>query len=157
MRGMEKMDFVVSVFHPCLFFKGNQTTNDLLIVSVATDDLLRLNLKTEQARAAMQKFKAEIPWPMTHKDNIDEVLGDLSLMLTAGRLGDVNKAIIKSAMQNEFLLDRAKAVRIAQQLITASPEFHSTNVPRKEGGAREIKGYTHLSKHKYKAVVYLML
>jgi hypothetical protein len=54
-------DFEMSVFHhPCLFSKGTPETKDLLIVSAATDDLLRLMLPTAEARASMADFVKRI-------------------------------------------------------------------------------------------------
>ena len=68
-----------SIHHPCLFYKGSVKTEDLIMVSVATDDMLRLNLKTDKARKAMADFKKALndKWPLTHEDGADfkEILG----------------------------------------------------------------------------------
>lgn len=83
----------------------------------------------------------------------DEVLDDLSLLLTSGRLGPMNRGIIMAAFENEYVNgDKAKAVRIAQQLITATPEFHTTSLARKGGTAREISSYADPPTNPYKAV-----
>ena len=77
-RAMEEdWGFTTSVHHPCLFIKGTTATNDLIMVATATDDFLRMNLPTEEARAAMVEFKRQLSdrWPMVHTDEIDEVLG----------------------------------------------------------------------------------
>ena len=68
-----------SVHHPCLFYKGSVKTEDLIMVSVATDDMLRLNLKTDKSKQAMAEFKTALAdkWPVTHEDGDDfkEILG----------------------------------------------------------------------------------
>ena len=87
----------------------------------------------------------------------DALIDELSLMLTAGRLGDTNRAIVKGAVEPYFNGDRPKAIRIAQQLITSSPEFHTTGLARKGDNMRELTGYTHPPKHDYKAIVHLFM
>ena len=84
------MGFSKSVHHPCLFFKGSVATEDLITVSVATDDMLRLNLKTNKARQSMADFKAALDkkWPVTHQDGDDftEILG---VVLERGQGGEI--------------------------------------------------------------------
>lgn len=90
--------------------------------------------------------------------SVDSLIDELSLMLTAGRLGDANRAIVRDAIANMYNQgDRSKAIRIAQQLITSSPEFHTTGLARKGDKERVLTGYTQPPKHEYKAVVYLYL
>ena len=91
--------------------------------------------------------------------SLDSALDDLSLMLTAGRLGTKNRGIIRSTIESEFINgDRAKAIRIGQQLIAATPEFHSWGgLHHNTGVARDITGYTTLPKHTYKSVVFFMM
>ena len=73
------MGLCKSVHHPCLFYKGSVKTEDLIMVSVATDDMLRLNLKTDKSRQAMADFKTALDkkWPVTHEDGnaFKEILG----------------------------------------------------------------------------------
>ena len=65
-------------------------------------------------------------WPAS-TSSVDDILDDLSLLLTSDRLGDKNRALVKSVVEQEYNTgDVAKAVRMAQQLIFATPEFHST-------------------------------
>jgi hypothetical protein len=75
----EGMGLTKSVHHPCLFYKGSVATEDLIMVSVATDDMLRLNLKTVKSRKAMADFKRALDnkWPLKHEDDVDfkEILG----------------------------------------------------------------------------------
>eukprot|EP00957_Ditylum_brightwellii_P105884 8075103-Ditylum_brightwellii.AAC.1 len=89
---------------------------------------------------------------------VDSLIDELSLMLTAGRLGENNRAIVKGTIENMYNGgDKAKAIRIAQQLITSSPEFHGTGLARKGGTERVLTGYTEPPQHEYKAIVYLMM
>ena len=88
--------------------------------------------------------------------SVDDIINDLDLLLTAGRLqGSDNRAIIRSIVE-PMMGDVDKATRAAQQLIVSSPEYHSSNLPRKVDTPREITGYTN-KKGPYKAVVVLML
>ena len=66
-----------------------------------------------------------------------------------------NKQIIKEVYDSE--LDKNQALRLAQQLIIAAPEFHSTGVSFKSGLEREQKASTGKSCNKYKAVVHILL
>jgi uncharacterized protein (DUF1501 family) len=87
---------------------------------------------------------------------VDDVIDELALLLTASRLSDDNKAIIKAAILDEFPTDPAKAIRVAQQLVASTAEFHSTNLVRRSGLARDIPEEKPTSEEPYKAVVYLM-
>jgi cullin-associated NEDD8-dissociated protein 1 len=91
--------------------------------------------------------------------SMDEVLDDLSLLLTAKRLGATNTEIIRSAMKDAYDTgDEAKGIRIAQQLIASTPEFHSWGtVHHNSGTPRKIEGYTEKSEKKYKNVVFFFM
>ena len=100
-----------------------------------------------------------LSWSADPSASIDEVIDSLSILLTAGRLGSTNKAIIRSTIENEFTNgDRAKAVRVGQQLILASPENQVWGaVSRNTGVPRQITGYTLPPASTYKNVVYFYL
>ena len=91
--------------------------------------------------------------------SVDAAIDDLALMLTAGRLGDTNRGIIRTAIDAEYSNgDKAKAVRIAQQLLLSTPEFHSWGgLHENSGVARQGKGYAQPPKHKYKSVVFFFM
>ena len=90
--------------------------------------------------------------------SVDDILDDLAVLLTAGRLTDKNRAIIKPYVQQFFDEgDVAKATRVAQQLIFASPEYHATGVTRNLSEKREVSGYVEDPVGSYKAVVVLMM
>ena len=100
-----------------------------------------------------------LTYSVEHHMSLDATLDDISLMLTAGRLGTTNRGIIRSTIANEFINgDREKAIRIAQQLVLVTPEFHSTGgLNHNTGAARNISGYTKPPKHSYKSVVYFLM
>lgn len=90
--------------------------------------------------------------------SVDLILDEMSTLLTSGRLSSHNRQLIKPVVEQAFNSgDISKAVRIAQQLMFAAPEFHATNIPRKQNTAREISSYDFLPSQPYKAVVVLMM
>lgn len=96
-------------------------------------------------------------WPPSTA-SVDDILDDLSMLLTSGRLSPKNRAVIKSVVEPEFNTGNvAKSIRMAQQLLFATPEFHSTTVTRNTNEVRELSGYTAPPAAPYKAVVLLML
>ena len=89
---------------------------------------------------------------------VDDILDELSLLLTSGRLGASSRAIIRPFVQAEFEAgDIAKSIRVAQELIIGSPEFHATNIARKQDTARELTGYETAPTGPYKALVVVMM
>ena len=96
-------------------------------------------------------------WP-TSTSSVDDILDELALLMTAGRLSPKNRALIKSMVSVPFSSgDVAKAVRAAQQLIWSTPEVHATNIPRITDSPRQITGYETPPQDTYKAVVVLMM
>ncbi|KAL7541680.1 LOW QUALITY PROTEIN: hypothetical protein ACHAXR_011131 [Thalassiosira sp. AJA248-18] len=96
-------------------------------------------------------------WPSSTA-TVDDILDELAILLTSGRLSDNNRAIIKPYVQAEFDGgDVAKAVRAAQELVFSTPEFHATGTTRNRSDKRVVTGYTDPPGAPYKAVVVLML
>ncbi len=96
-------------------------------------------------------------WPPSTA-SVDDILDDLSVLLTSGRLTPKNRAVIKSVVEPEFNTGNvAKSIRMAQQLLFATPEFHSTSVTKNSNQVRELTGYIHPPAAPYKAVVLLMM
>ena len=91
-----------------------------------------------------------------NNSDAETVVNELSTLLTNGRLSTANKEIIKGAYTSK-LPDQAAALRIAQQLIVTSPEFHTTNTIRKSGDTRTLAQNPQPSGVPYKAVVMVML
>jgi len=92
--------------------------------------------------------------------SVDEALDGLALLLTAGRLGQTNRNIIKAAIKDEFDIgDRNKATRIAQQLLLSTPEFHSWGgIHHNSDIQRQHKGYTESPpSDSYKTVVFFFM
>jgi hypothetical protein len=88
----------------------------------------------------------------------DELVSNLSLWMTAGRLSETSHQFVKEAIESMYNgEDKAKAVRVAQQLVASTAEFSSTNIVRKTNDSRSIRGYTQEPRHEYKAVVYMYL
>lgn len=97
-------------------------------------------------------------WPSS-TSSVDDILDELALLMTAGRLSTKSRSLIKPIVSVPFNSgDIAKAVRAAQQLIWSSPEVHATNIPRIADSPRKPAGYeTPVDPDSYKAVVVLML
>ena len=100
-----------------------------------------------------------LSWSPDPSASIDEVIEELSILLTAGRLGSTNKGIIRSAIASDFTNgNRAKAIRIAQQLVLVTPEYQVWGaLSRNTGLPRQLTGYTQPPTNNYKNVVYFFL
>lgn len=86
----------------------------------------------------------------------NDVVTELSTLLTGGRLGAQNKQIVIEAYRSK-LPDKEAGMRIAQQLIISSPEFQSSNTVLKNGQPRLPVADPQPKGVPYKAVVYIML
>lgn len=90
--------------------------------------------------------------------SVDEALDDLALLLTGGKLSMTNRGIIRSVMNQYYTSDKNKATRIAQQLLLATPEFHTWgSIHSNSGVQRQIEGYTQPPSHSYKSVVFFFM
>mmetsp|Transcript_1433 Transcript_1433/g.2264 ORF Transcript_1433/g.2264 Transcript_1433/m.2264 type:complete len:3782 (+) Transcript_1433:192-11537(+) len=87
-----------------------------------------------------------------------QVVNELTTLLTSGRLSEENRLIVTSAYEKTASESNPEAaLRIAQQLIVTSPEFHSTNPVKKNGLPREaVEQPQKLGINDYKAIVYVM-
>ncbi len=89
-----------------------------------------------------------------------DVVNELALLLTGGRLSDNSRASIEGAYSSTLASsnnDVEKALRMAQKLIVASPEFHSTGVFKPLSQARPTPELPSPSNNGYKAVVFVNL
>merc|ERR1719203_1460610 len=77
------------------------------------------------------------------------------MLLTAGRLSTESRNLIANEMAGTA--DDAAALRLAQQLIVVSPEFHSTNAVKFTGEDRLPPPPAKPPSNPFKAVVYLFL
>jgi len=95
-------------------------------------------------------------------ESADDVVDDLAMLLTSGRLSLDNRRIIKETFQESISNSMAdnpieEALVSAQQLITLSPEFHSNSVVRKGTKNRETTDDKEAAGVPYKAVIQVML
>lgn len=69
----------------------------------------------------------------------DAIINELSTILTSGRLSAANKQVIKDAYvaKIDATSDAGAALRIAQQLLLTTPEFHTTNIVELKGVVRD--------------------
>lgn len=102
---------------------------------------------------------ATISYSRSSPISADEIIDDLDVLFTSGRLtNSINRMHIKLLVESILATgDVSKAVRAAQELILSTPEYHITNIPRKLNEARVITGYESKPKAPYKAVVVLYL
>ena len=96
---------------------------------------------------------------ITLDDHASALVGELSTLLTSGRLNKESRQVVKSAYI-EKLLDPSggadAALRLALQLITTTPEFHTFNTVRLSGNVRSLPEPPQPSGAPYKAIVYIM-
>jgi hypothetical protein len=92
-------------------------------------------------------------------DHTAAVVKELSTLLTSGRLSSTSRQVIEAAYK-EKLSDSsggaASALRLAQQLIATTPEFHTTNTVKLSGQVRSLPEQPQPSGTAYKAIVYVM-
>jgi hypothetical protein len=74
-KELENLGMQRSLYHPCLFTmrKGE----GLLILGIATDDLLKANTTNAEGRELAKYITENLDkkWKMTHKDQVDEFIG----------------------------------------------------------------------------------
>eukprot|EP00546_Thalassionema_frauenfeldii_P010113 CAMPEP_0178928808 /NCGR_PEP_ID=MMETSP0786-20121207/20156_1 /TAXON_ID=186022 /ORGANISM="Thalassionema frauenfeldii, Strain CCMP 1798" /LENGTH=1403 /DNA_ID=CAMNT_0020604807 /DNA_START=186 /DNA_END=4393 /DNA_ORIENTATION=+ len=90
--------------------------------------------------------------------NSTEVVNGLADLLTSGRLSQSSRSMIEQAYahvnNNE---DEQAALRVAQQLIVSSPEFHTNNIVQSSGIERTPAPPRESNGEPYKALVYIYL
>src|SRR6056300_204289 len=82
--------------------------------------------------------------------NVTEMVSEVSLLLTAGRLSKENGDIIETACSSEP--DDGAIYRCIQQLIMSSAEFHTTNTMEKSGEDRTVNNVSEGTNSTYKAI-----
>jgi len=95
----------------------------------------------------------------TADDYAQRTVNELATLLTSGRLSAANRGVIKDS----FLMKMSDpnggtdaAMRLAQQLIMTTPEFHTTNTVEFSGANRASPQTPEPSGANYKAIVYVM-
>ncbi len=90
--------------------------------------------------------------------NATEIIDELALLLTAGRLNELSRDVITSAyIKKAEDEDEAQALRLAQKLIISSPEFQSTGSFYGNSQMRPEPIVPDPTDHSYKAIVFLNL
>ena len=90
--------------------------------------------------------------------NGSQVIEEMALLLSGGRLNSHTKTIITNAYNEEQSNNGAdNALKVAQKLLISTPEFHSTNVFESINVARTEPPLPQPSETSYKAIVYLNL
>lgn len=90
--------------------------------------------------------------------NGDDVINEMSLLLTGGRLNPSTKSRFVQYYNDEFQSNGAPAaLKFVQKLILATPEFHSTNVFDSIELPRPQAPLPVPSSNDYKAIVYVNL
>lgn len=95
------------------------------------------------------------------EEHADNVVSELSTLLTSGRLSGDNKRLIMDAyiskLNNTEATDPSgSALRLAEQLVLTTPEFHTTNTVAMTGELRDNPGPPVPFGTSYKAIVYVM-
>ncbi len=85
----------------------------------------------------------------------NEVVDILSTLLTAGRLGSEAKSIVARAFDNAGSAE--DGLRVAQQLILTTAEYHSTDIIKNTDQLRDKVAYPQPTGKPYRAVIYLYL
>lgn len=88
-----------------------------------------------------------------------DIVDDLATLLTSGRLDRAKREIIKDIYEDTIARGKSskEALINVQQLIVASPEFHSTNVVQAIDQKRALPAMPEASNIPYKAVIFVML
>lgn len=94
----------------------------------------------------------------TDQSTASAVVDELALLLTGGRLSANSRVALEAAYSSTLSSVGAnKALRMAQKLIIATPEFHSTGTFKPIEASRPEPSLPPASDKGYKAVVYVNL
>ena len=88
-----------------------------------------------------------------------EIVDELAMLLTAGRLSDSSRALIEESYNTAITAGKGslEAMLNVQQLIATTPEFHANGLTSKTGAPRSEPAQKIPTNKPYKAVVYVML
>lgn len=90
--------------------------------------------------------------------NSTQIIDDLATLLTSGRLSQTNRALIEAQYSGVFQSEGAEAaLRVAQQLLVTTPEFHTTSLNRPSNGTRDPSEASGTTEESYKAIVYVYM
>ncbi|KAL7568310.1 hypothetical protein ACA910_018446 [Epithemia clementina (nom. ined.)] len=100
-----------------------------------------------------------LSWIPNSSLSASQVVDQLSVIMTSGRLSSASRALIEQTYKDEMIAtsNHALATIRAQQLILTTPEFHTTGRTAPNGQIRSDAPIPPTPIHEYKAVVFLML
>ena len=104
--------------------------------------------------------RANLNYEAPSDASAEEVVNELSLLLTAGRINTTSRKVIQDAYATELSEtgDTKSALRVAQRLVVLTPEFHSTGKIRMHEALRPTyKKPDPNDGQNYKSVVFLYL
>ncbi len=104
--------------------------------------------------------EGNLTYTPVNSGNSREVIDEMGLLLTSGRINNSNRNIIRNAYAKAYQStnDHSAAFRMATQLMILSAEFHSTGLSRNSVIKRPSPfGTVTKSCKDYKAVVHLLL
>jgi len=100
--------------------------------------------------------RARLTYSPTEPNNAKKVVDELATVLTAGRLNSESRLVIQNEYENA--LNNDSGLRLAQQLIASTPEFHSTsNIEFSNEERKNAQERVMLKKPSFKSLVYLYL
>jgi hypothetical protein len=90
-------------------------------------------------------------------DTAKEVVDEMTLLLTAGRVTDSTRTILEEAYTELAGSSKTKALKMVMKLILMMPEFHATNVFKSIPESRTEPPLLSDPTNDYKAIVYVNL
>jgi hypothetical protein len=99
-----------------------------------------------------------LTFDLANSSSGEDVVNEIALLLTGGRLNSYTKTVVINAYDQELKVKGKKAaLKLAQKLVVATPEFQSTNVFESTGTPRLGTPAPQPSNEPYKAIIYLNL
>ena len=125
------------------------------------DGLMCWRIQFESPETVRQMAISNLEWTPEQgaaSATAEDVVDELALVLTAGRLEQSARDIIVQQYNRVHAADGAlSALKMAQQLVAASPEFQITNQVQRKLGFRREPSVVPREQKPYKAVVYLFV
>ncbi len=97
----------------------------------------------------------ELTFTPSNPNNAEDVVNELSLVLTGGRLNQDSRSVIASAYASAG--NNADGLRLAQKLVFSTPEYHSTNTFDSTGELRPETEFPAPSNKRHKSIIFLKI
>lgn len=111
--------------------------------------------RPNEAKEPFEGVAGKLSYQPTNIASADNTINELATILTAGRLSESSRVILKQLYS--FEENKQTALARVQALMASTPEFHTSNIVRKNGQTRPAPEQAPPSGRPYKAVVYLLL